>query len=193
MARPKQFDPDEALDKALEVFWENGYDATSVQDLVDAMEINRFSLYDTYGDKRELYLRSLDRYREKYVAPRLKGIEDTEKGMAAIRGYFRGIIEGLLSGKGWRGCFLINAAVEVAPHDSEAARRIKAHQQFMVNTFHRALEQAAAQGEIRHRRRLKEYAWFLTTTAQGMGVIGKTIRDRGTLESIARQALGSLV
>ena len=88
MARPKGFDPAVALDRAAAVFWENGYAATSVQDLVDRMGINRFSLYDTFGDKRALYLAALDHYQRKRGERLIRVLEETPDGLAAIRAYF---------------------------------------------------------------------------------------------------------
>lgn len=192
MPRHKEFDPEEVLDEAVDVFWESGYDATSVQDLVDRMGINRFSLYDTFGDKHELFLLALDRYRQVVVSDRLAALETSREGLKSIHRYFSDIIDYLFTDKGWKGCLMTNSAVEVAPRDREAAARVSAHLQKMSEGFHHALVRASNKGELKDKKRLRQSAWFLTCTAQGLGVVAKTCRDRTVLEGIVKAALDSL-
>ena len=101
MPRPKAFDPDDVLHKAMQVFWERGYEATSMQDLVDCMGINRFSLYSTFGDKHQLFLAALARYRDKVVARLVDELEWSDAGLAAIRQFFTRLIDSFASAQGW--------------------------------------------------------------------------------------------
>src|ERR1043166_7581204 len=96
MARHKEFDRDEALHKAMEVFWARGYEAASVQDLVEHMGINRQSLYDTFGDKHALYLQALDRYQEVELRKLFELLARPGSVRKALRQLFTGVIEAAL-------------------------------------------------------------------------------------------------
>ena len=124
MARPREFDTEEALEKALQVFWAKGYEAASLCDLIGAMGISKSSFYEAFGSKRDLFLATLDRYNEheagRHARDLIEGAESVRAGIAAV---FERQIE-VMAGQGdRRGCFLNNCAVEMAPHDP-AVRRI---------------------------------------------------------------------
>jgi TetR/AcrR family transcriptional repressor of nem operon len=93
MARPKEFDRDVVLDKAMALFWRQGYEATSIQDLVTHTGINRQSLYDTFGSKHQLYLAVMDRYIDRVVSRRLAVVNATQSSTAAIRQFFSDVVE----------------------------------------------------------------------------------------------------
>src|SRR5256714_15658440 len=105
MARPKEFDRDEALQKAMEVFWSRGYEAASINDLVKHMGINRQSLYDTFGDKHALYLQALDRYREVEGRKMFELLEQPGSVKKSLRQLFEGTVEKALCDEQRRGCF----------------------------------------------------------------------------------------
>src|SRR3954464_11387329 len=109
MARPKEFDREEALNRAMEVFWSRGYEAASVGELVKRMGINRQSLYDTFGDKHSLYLQALDRYREVEGAKLFELLERPGPVKRALRHLFRSVVERSLDDEERRGCFMGNA------------------------------------------------------------------------------------
>ena len=104
MARHKEFDRDEALHKAMEVFWSRGYEAASVNDLVRHMGINRQSLYDTFGDKHALYLQALDRYREVEGRRMFEILDRPGSVKKALRQLFQGVVEGSFCDGQRRGC-----------------------------------------------------------------------------------------
>src|SRR5215207_4045492 len=114
MARHKEFDRDEALHKAMEVFWSRGYEAASVGELVEHMGINRQSLYDTFGDKHALFLQALDRYHEVESRKLLDLLERPGSVKRALRQLFTGVVEGSLCDGGRRGCLMGNAMSELA-------------------------------------------------------------------------------
>ena len=192
MARPREFEPEDALDRAIQVFWRKGYDATSIRDLVDHMGINRFSLYSTFGDKRSLYHAACDRYREVEVAARLDPLERSPTGLAAIQAFFAELVELLTGEGGWRGCLMTNSTVERAPHDEDTAKRAKLHLAEMDAAFYAALERARASGEIGTEQDLHECARYLTSSVQGLTVMGKVARDPGALQGIVRSVLIAL-
>src|SRR6267143_5467200 len=109
MARHKEFDRDETLQKAMEVFWSRGYEAASIGDLVKHMGINRQSLYDTFGDKHTLYLLALDRYREVEGRRMFELLEQPGSVKKTLRQLFEGVVDGSLRDGQRRGCFMGNA------------------------------------------------------------------------------------
>src|ERR671916_2831660 len=113
MARHKEFDRDEALQRAMEVFWSRGYEAASVGELVKHMGINRQSLYDTFGDKHSLYLQALDRYREVEGQKMYGVLERPGSVKRALRELFEGVVENALGESGRRGCLVGNAMSEL--------------------------------------------------------------------------------
>src|SRR5437868_5714416 len=113
MARSKDFDEQEVLSKAVNLFWLKGYNGTSMQDLVDGLGISRSSLYDTYGDKHSLYLKALESYQYAGNDQMCHIINSAPNAKEAIRSLLQFIANNLTQ----KGCFLVNAEVEVAPHD----------------------------------------------------------------------------
>ena len=192
MPRPKEFDPDQALEKAMQVFWRKGYEAASIQDLVEQMGINRFSLYDTFGDKHQLFLAALERYRQKMAYEKLQPIENSQEGLGVIRRYFSDILGWALSEQGRHGCLITNSAVEMAPHDQETAACIRAHLKRMDAVFHKALLRAREKGEIGKTRNLRDLARFLTSSAQGLAVLAKARPERKELEGPLRTIFAAL-
>ena len=186
MPRPKEFDPDKALEKAMQVFWRKGYEATSVQDLVDQMGINRFSLYATFGDKHRLFLSALNRYQQKLVSENLRALEHSQEGLQAIRRFFQASVEWALAQKSCQGCLMTNSTVELAAHDKDAAAIVRASLKRIEEAFYKALLRAREKGEIGESQNLRDYARFLTNNAQGLGVLTKVRPDRRVLEGIIR-------
>ena len=122
MARPREFDEVTALEAAIECFWHRGYEATSVRDLADKMGYPVPSLYNAYGDKRALFVQALEHYLDHSARALIKRLESSLPPKQAIRRFIEEIIERSVNDRERRGCFLINSALEVAPHDSEAGR-----------------------------------------------------------------------
>ena len=117
----KQFDIDEGLEHAMRAFWAHGYEATSMQDLVEVMSVNRGSLYATYGDKRSLFLRSLRHYDAVYRTGYLATLERDHSPRQAILAVFDATVELSLHAGGRNGCFLVNTSIELSAHDPEIA------------------------------------------------------------------------
>ncbi|MFI6761518.1 TetR/AcrR family transcriptional regulator [Micromonospora sp. NPDC050417] len=122
MARPKEFDPEVVLDRAMTLFWEQGYEKTSMQDLVERMGIHKRSMYDTFGDKRALYLKALDRYADTVVRIKREAAERETDTRVALRGLFESAVANI--GRYPAGCLSVNCATELALHDSDAAARV---------------------------------------------------------------------
>ena len=190
MARTKEFEPLAALDAATELFWCKGYEAASMRELLDAMDIGRGSFYDTFGDKHTLFLSALDRFQEVrtlWVEEVLRG-----EGLDSIEAVFRRSLDGLFQFQPPRGCLLANSAVELAPHDPEVAARISDYIRRSRDSFEGALERARDRGEIHSDSDPRALAGFLVNTLHGLRVLARAGADRETLEDAVRVALGTL-
>ncbi|MCT2590044.1 TetR/AcrR family transcriptional regulator [Streptomyces sp. N2-109] len=189
MARTKEFDPDAALQAALELFWRRGYEATSMSDLVEQLGIGRASIYATFGNKHELYLKALDRYGEKQDPGLLEALSQPGAALPAVRELVRRFAAEAGSEQRSRGCFVTNTAAELAAHDREAARRVEASWSHLETLMHSALARAGMQGELPPGRDPKPLARMLIVLMQGMRVVGKASADPARVHDAAEQAL----
>ena len=174
MPRPKSFDPDEALERAMCAFWQKGYAATSIRDLTAVMGINKFSLYNVFGDKRSLFLAALDRYSTQVVTSLLGGLESREPGMAEIRSYFELIVHGATHVQDCQGCLMTNTGVELAVDDPEIRRIVRKHVNRLRRAFTRALENSIEWGELRPRASTDLLARHLVGASQSIALAART-------------------
>jgi TetR/AcrR family transcriptional repressor of nem operon len=188
MARPREFDADEALECATRVFWSKGFEQTSLDDLCAATGLGRSSLYAAFGNKRGLYRRALARYEEgsaARIADALAG-KPIREGLAAFLGT---LIDDIVAGPGRRGCFIGNCAAELARLDRTAAARVRKSLERIEAVFREALAQAKARGELPSRANVHALARFLTSGIQGLRLFGKANAERAALEDIASTML----
>ncbi|MFI9172803.1 TetR/AcrR family transcriptional regulator [Streptomyces lincolnensis] len=190
MARTKEFDPDAALQAALELFWRRGYEATSMSDLVEHLGIGRASIYATFGSKHELYLRALDRYQESCDPQLLRELSQPGPALPSVRSVVRRFAaESTEASRRLSGCFVVNTAAELAPHDPDAARRVEHSWDHIETLLHSALTRAQAQGELGEDRDPRALARMLLVLMQGMRVVGKASADPARVRDAAEQAL----
>ncbi len=189
MARHKEFDRDEALHKAMEVFWARGYAAASIQDLVKQMGINRQSLYDTFGDKHTLYLKALDRYGEVEGRRIFELLEQPGSVKKSLRQLFDGVVEGSLCEGQRRGCFMGNAMSELAGRCKETAAKTCSNMAAAEGAFYRALLRGKKEGELKAVRDPRAVARFLYSSLQGLILMAKATQDRKTLEDVVKVTL----
>jgi TetR/AcrR family transcriptional repressor of nem operon len=192
MARHKEFDRDEALQKAMEVFWARGYEATSVRDLVGHTGVNRQSLYDTFGDKHALYLAALDRYREVEGGKMFELLAGQGSVKKALRRLFEGVVEAASGGGERRGCFMGNATSELAGRCPKTADKACGQLAAAEEALYRALLRGRRAGEIKTGRDLRAVARFLYSSMQGLQVMAKATRDRKLLGDVVRVTLSVL-
>lgn len=190
MPRTKEFEPGEALDAAMQLFWRNGYAATSIRDLLDGMGIGYGSLYNTFGDKHALFLACLDRFRELRTSWIDEVLEDS--GLSGIEEVFRRTVDGLVGFEPRRGCLLANTAVELGPHDAEVAAKISRYVRHTEAVFERAVIRAQEAGEIPADRDPRALARFLVNALHGLRVLARVGTDRAVLEDVVRVALDVL-
>ncbi len=189
MARPREFEHAVVLDRAMRIFWSRGYEATSVQDLVDHMGIQRGSLYATFGDKRALFLAAIDRYDRVVTAKLLVALDEPASGLEAIRQFFRLKIEWAVAANRPRGCLVTNSVTELASRDRKTANQVGALLAKIEAAFQRAVVRAQEAGDIDPAREPRALARFLTSSAQGLSVMAKTFPERTMLEDIVEVIL----
>src|SRR2546429_4399324 len=148
MAGKKAFDPQQVLEKAMNAFWERGYEGISIEDLVQCTGIGRGSLYDTFDDKHSLYLAALDLYIASVRAQTIDLLGQTGTLQEVLEQFFQTQLDILLGDPAHRGCFLVNAAVEMAPHDPEVNRIVQLARQEFEEGLYRLLIQAQVTGEL---------------------------------------------
>ncbi len=188
----KNFNVTEVLDKAMQTFWACGYEATSMQDLVDCTGVNRGSLYATYGDKRSLFLAALRLYDQTVRRRLLAEVEARFGPREAIRRLFLAVIADVSEAGGNRGCFLTNTALELAPHDPEIGRIVAQGQQEIEAFFARMIEQGRALGEIPAAVAPAETARGLLASFIGLVVLARSRPEKALLEGIVEEAIRRL-
>jgi TetR/AcrR family transcriptional repressor of nem operon len=193
VARPRQFDPEEVLDRSMREFWEHGYRETSVDDLVEATGVRPGSLYHAFeGGKRELFLGSLERYAKLVVPEKLGALERPGASLAELRAYFDGLVEDLMSPEGRMGCLMVNSTVELAAEDSEIAAVVRNHMTRLERNAARALRNAKRRAEVPAHVKPAAKAAQLMATGMGLMVVGKTNPGREVLETIVDSAFADL-
>ena len=192
MPRPKEFNPDEAIDKAMQVFWHKGYEATSMEDLLTAMDLNRGSLYDTFGDKRTLFLKAMDRYCTTFVGPKFSLLDHPGPAVPTLRRFIKDMIDGGLADPQRRGCLIANTVMELSPHEKEIAGTLRQALRMVEDTFFNVLARAKQQGELKADKDPRALACFLATMMQGTIVMIKAGTSADVVKQTAETALSIL-
>jgi TetR/AcrR family transcriptional repressor of nem operon len=192
MARPREFDEVTALEAAMACFWRRGYEATSMRDLASSMGISGPSLYNAFGDKRALFVSALERYLDHSPRARIKRLEASLPPKQAVHRFIEEVIERSLNDRERRGCFLINSALEVAPHDRELGALIADRLGEIEAFFRRSIKAAQAEGAAPPHLIAKDLARLLLGVLLGIRVLARAKPERALLEGIARPALALL-
>jgi TetR/AcrR family transcriptional repressor of nem operon len=191
MARPREFDEASAMEAAIQRFWAEGYEATSVRDLADDMGITCASLYNAFGDKRSLYRKALDHYVENGLGERLRRYEKL-KPRQAITAFFADSIARSLDDPARRGCMLVNAALDVAPHDPELRCAVSDVLARIESFFRRSIAAGQKDGSITRSQAPKMLAQHLLGIHLGLRVLARVRPERRVLEGAVRPALAAL-
>jgi TetR/AcrR family transcriptional regulator, transcriptional repressor for nem operon len=192
MARHREFCEAQALDAAIECFWRDGYEATSVRDLAAQMGIAGTSLYNAFDDKRSLFRRALERYLDETLRRRIATLENELPPKEAVRRFLIGSVERSLDDAERRGCFLVNSALEVAPHDELLGAYIGERLGEIEDFFARAVAKAQAMGTIPAERDAGDLARLLLGVTLGIRVLARARPDRDLLEGLLRSTLALL-
>jgi TetR/AcrR family transcriptional repressor of nem operon len=192
MARPREFDPDVVVERAMQVFWAKGYEATSLDDLCEATQLNRSSLYSSFGDKHTLFLATLDRYGDRATAMVTAALSKPVHIRESLGAFLEQMVDGIVAGPQRTGCFIGNCTAEVSRHDREAAAHIQRNVAHIEAAFRSAFEQAKKRGDFSPHCDVEALARYFVVTIQGLRLMGKTISDRETLEDVVGIMLRSL-
>ncbi|MBP1628033.1 MAG: TetR family transcriptional regulator [Holophagaceae bacterium] len=191
MGRPKAFEVDEALDRAMAVFWAKGFEAATIQDLVEATGVQRQSLYATFGDKRQLFLKALDRYRLQRGQIRAALLEEDAPVRVLLGRLLRGVLETLES-QGRRGCMMVNTASDALQLEAEMVALVETNIQDLKASLAICLRRAQARGELGGHQDPEALACFFVNALYGLNTLGKVVKDRDTLDAIVKVTLAVL-
>ena len=192
MGRPREFDIEAALDKAMQVFWSKGYEATSLDDLCDATGLGRSSIYAAFTDKRRIYLQVLQRYEQRAVARVGKALAGERPVRDALADFLREVIDSIAHGSGRRGCLIGNSAAGLNVGDKEVADVVRHSLDQHELAFRGALERAQQRGEFAPGEDVRALARFITASFHGLRIFGKVPRDKAALEDVAAVMLRCL-
>ena len=188
MSGVKQFDQDEVLDRAMMVFWERGYEATSIQDVVEATGLNRGSLYATFSDKKQLFLAVLARYANRVGTPLLAELADPDP-RRAIERMFAAILQRTSDPTQPRGCLITNTALECPRSGDDISRTIAAWVGQQESALYQVLLRAQAEGALSRAHDCRALARFFVGVAQGLNVVHKAMADPAVLQDMVRVAM----
>ena len=187
--RPREFDPDSVVERAMGVFWSQGYHGTSLPDLLAATRLSRGSLYAAFGDKHALFLRALDLYIADSLARFDAELDPVHPAFAGLRASLAGYVDRTSGAAGQRGCLVVATAMELAAHDAEVQQRLQrfftAVETRLTAAFARARDAGALAAGVEPAAAARLLLCFL----EGMRVIGKASPDR----AMAKQAVETLI
>jgi TetR/AcrR family transcriptional repressor of nem operon len=189
MAREREFDPTQALDQVVAMFWERGYSETSMEDLVDTTGVSRYGIYGTFGNKRELFIAALRRYAHVMAVDTTPGLFLPDAGLREIKGFFSAMLKRASGPESQRGCMICNTAIEIAPHDENIAAAVRALFDELTSVFTTALTNAQAAREINESLNPKATAELLVGLLQGAAVFARTGTSKARLQRYVDMAM----
>ena len=192
MARPREFEPQAALEQAVNLFWEKGYEETSFDDIVAATNVSRYGLYGVFGNKKDLFRKALQQFFDYFASTYQAELRKPNASLPEIRGYFEILLklcEGVVAG---RGCLLCNSAIEVAPHDKQIAADIRRFFDNITGVFRNALHNAKTKAEIHPDTQIDDWAVSLTGLIQSSALMIRVGYPVATIRQNVKAALAGL-
>ncbi len=183
----KSFDETQAVDKAINVFWQKGYEATSIANLVDSIGINKGSLYNAFKGKRQLFLLALAQYDNAGRRDMLTDLENLDNPVLAFRTLFDTLVTQAV--KNDKGCFFVNTFIEFDSHGPEVKALLKKSVSEFEAFFQRGIEVAQARGELAKEIDPDSTAKGLYSMVVAIRVLGRGVSDESSLRMVAAQAL----
>ncbi|MGJ4944907.1 TetR/AcrR family transcriptional regulator [Bradyrhizobium sp. HKCCYLS1011] len=191
--RPRTFDVDAAVERAMGVFWSRGYHATALPDLLRATKLSRGSLYAAFGDKHSLFLRALDRYIADAVTRMDRELDPRNDPLEGLRTFLAGYVDRTSGANGRRGCLLVATAMELAGQDAEVNRRVAGFFKAMETKVSDALSRAKTAGKLADGVEPSSAARMLVCFVEGLRVVGKTAPVRATSQATADALLDRFI
>ncbi|WP_372009091.1 TetR/AcrR family transcriptional regulator [Paenibacillus chitinolyticus] len=183
MGRIREFDEDQVLDAAMQLFWEKGYEATSLSDLTSRMGIQRPSIYSAFGGKKELFEAALRKYtmtRASLIRAKLQSNPSVKEG---FRTFFEDVIVEEYAENPRKGCFCINTMVELAPHDEKFEILTREHQMYLAVIFEETIERGVQSGELKIGVNAKALSQALLVSLIGLTVLIKSRPERSFIDN----------
>ncbi len=178
MPRQKEYDVDIVLEKAMHIFWKNGYKTTSVRMLEKEMEINQFSIYASFKDKRNLFIESLGLYKEYVRIHRFENLLKEDAGFKNIEEFFLDLSNNFNPGKSSKGCLIVNTACEIGEQDELIAKEVSDYFSFIKEMFKRILIRSRENGEISRNADVEKYSNYLLGIMQSLSLGGKVLQEK---------------
>ncbi|MFH7595622.1 TetR/AcrR family transcriptional regulator [Streptomyces racemochromogenes] len=192
MGRPKQFDPDAAVEQAMQVFWRQGYAATTPQDLVDALGIGKGSLYHAFGSKHALFELALRRYRDSQALAVIEALGGDGPVKDRLRAALRMLVEMDLTDPDRRGCMAVNTAAELAGADEVAAELVRRMFDRTEEALRALVEEGRRSGEISAERDARAVGSMLLSTAVGLRLLARVAEGPERLSLVVEATVDSL-
>lgn len=184
MPRIVEFDKEKVLKNAMHVFWEKGYNGTSMQDLVDATGLNRSSIYNSFGSKLELYQNTLSLYQKESGGMFQKALVKAQNPLEAIRLVFEGFLPEIMNDEKGKGCFVMNCKAEMGNQDQDIREWLLGTQEHTLSTFQNLIRDGQEQGIINKKQDAGSYAYFVFNAFQGFRMTGILIKDKKVLQQL---------
>ncbi len=184
MPRIEEFDKEQVLKQAMNVFWEKGYNGTSMQDLVDTTGLNRSSIYNSFGSKLELYQNTLSHYQKETGGMFRKALLKANNPLEAIRLIFEGFLPEILVDNHGKGCFSMNCKAEMGNQDKDIKKWLLDTQEHTLSIFQGLIRDGQDQGVINKNQDCKSYAYFIFNIFQGFRMTGILVKDKMVLQQI---------
>ena len=193
MARPREFEPTDALNKAMHLFWQKGYQDTSMEDLVQATGVSRYGFYNEFGDKHDLFLKAVEHYANTAINMALSPLETAVASLPEIHAYFHSLSQAVEEGNEANGCLIGNTTMELAQLDDALAHLVDTHYTRMNAAFRNALQNAVHQGQLTPDADVAGYADFLVGVANGYLVCIRTNMAPEAIQRYLSVALERLI
>ncbi|MBD3918372.1 TetR/AcrR family transcriptional regulator [Paenibacillus sp. PR3] len=189
MARQREFDREKALDAAMHLFWEKGFEAASLSDLTSRMGIQRPSIYSTFGDKKGLFEAALRKYTSAHAAYVRANLQNNSSVKEAFRAFFENIVAKEYGKSPNWGCFCINSMVELSPHDEKFEILTREHQMYLSVIFQETIERGLRSGELESGINAKRLAQTLVVSLIGLTVFMKSRPERLFVDNSVKEIL----
>jgi len=192
IGRPLEFNPDHALDAAMQLFWRKGYESSSLQDLLGTMGLSKSSFYQTFTSKHVLFQQCIQHYRQSLTDEMQVQLQKTGSGKTFITTLFHNVSNETTGPDARRGCLLMNTASEFAQSDPDIAKLVSSSIDKFTNVFELAIQQAQQQGDISSDKDSQTLATYLVSSMSGLRNMVKAGADRKTVKQIADVVLSAL-
>ncbi|MGI9542256.1 MAG: TetR/AcrR family transcriptional regulator [Cyclobacteriaceae bacterium] len=176
MPRKKAYDRDQVLDKAMNLFWLQGYHTTSIRELEKEMGINQFSIYAEFENKQGVFVAALNKYMDLNKTVILKGLIESQGQLKDIKTFFQGFIKAVRSGQAPNGCLFTNTTVEIGKTVPEVQKQLRGFFNLLRDIYSDLLQKAQAKGELSAKSDIKKLSHYLVGVTEGLAVTAKVLR-----------------